>query len=132
MGLTGEVLNCFTTPNPFNAQYTSNFLIPQTPFAFGYNPKVIVNAVEFEPNKGSDSNQLYDFNGVGTMTKLGEILLRKQLISLSELEQALLLQNSCYQQLGEILLRQGLIQESDLTKALQEQYWRRNGYWIID
>ncbi|MEB3282387.1 MAG: hypothetical protein VKK42_26065 [Lyngbya sp.] len=66
------------------------------------------------------------------MMKLGEILMRKQLISLSELEQALTLQSSCSQKLGEILVGQGLIQKGDLELALKEQYWRENGFWVID
>ncbi len=58
------------------------------------------------------------------MTKLNEILIRKQLISLSQLEHALLLQASCNQKLGEILVEGGLIQKSTLEQALKEQYWR--------
>ena len=66
------------------------------------------------------------------MVKLGEILVRNNLISLSELEQALKLQSFCSQKLGELLVQQGLIQVRDLEQALKEQYWRRNGYWVID
>lgn len=66
------------------------------------------------------------------MAKLGEILVRKQLISESQLQQALMLQASCSQQLGQILIKQGWISEHCLGQALREQYWRRNGYWVID
>ena len=34
--------------------------------------------------------------------------------------------------LGEILLERGLLAEAQLQKALQEQYWRQQGYWVID
>jgi hypothetical protein len=34
--------------------------------------------------------------------------------------------------LGELLKMEGLIAEDDLTRALQEQKWRRQGYWVID
>ena len=64
--------------------------------------------------------------------KIGEILLRKQLISQNQLDQAIDIQASCYQKLGELLMFQGWIQQNDLEAALREQHWRQNGYWIID
>ena len=66
------------------------------------------------------------------MVMLGKILIRKNLISCSQLEQAIALQYSSSQKLGELLMMQGLIQERELEEALKEQYWRRNGFWIID
>ncbi|MEL7038280.1 MAG: hypothetical protein AAFO04_22090 [Cyanobacteria bacterium J06592_8] len=66
------------------------------------------------------------------MAKLGEILVRKPLISESQLKQALMFQASYSQQLGRILVEQGLISEHCLEQALREQDWRRNGYWVID
>lgn len=33
--------------------------------------------------------------------------------------------------LGELLLSHALITEGQLKQALREQYWRRNGYWVI-
>ncbi|MEB3339474.1 hypothetical protein [Okeania sp.] len=66
------------------------------------------------------------------MMKIGEILIRRQLISQSQLDQAVNIQVSCRQKLGQLLMFQGLIQESDLEVALKEQYWRKNGYWVID
>ena len=64
--------------------------------------------------------------------KLGEILLYKKLISASQLEQALNLQCLFPQKLGELLVSKGWIQPEDLNLALKEQYWRQNGYWVID
>lgn len=66
------------------------------------------------------------------MMKIGEILIRRQLISQAQLDQAIDIQASCRQKLGELLLFQGWIQQDDLEVALREQYWRQNGYWIID
>jgi hypothetical protein len=64
--------------------------------------------------------------------KLGQILVRKQLISLSQLEQILTFQSSSPQKLGELLVTQRLIGEEDLRQAIKEQYWRDNGFWVID
>ncbi|NES73864.1 MAG: hypothetical protein F6K24_56130 [Okeania sp. SIO2D1] len=64
--------------------------------------------------------------------KIGEILIRRQLISQVQLNQAIDIQTSLYMKLGELLMFQGLIQPQNLEEALKEQYWRQNGYWIID
>ncbi len=64
--------------------------------------------------------------------KIGEILIRRQLISEDQLNQVIDIQSSCDQKIGELLLFQGWIREDDLESALREQYWRENGYWIID
>ena len=64
--------------------------------------------------------------------KIGEILIRRQLISQAQLDQAIEIQTSCRQKLGELLMFQGWIQKDDLEMALREQYWRQNGYWLID
>lgn len=66
------------------------------------------------------------------MAMLGQILMRKKLISLSQLEKAISLQSFTPKKLGELLIMQGLIQENELQQALKEQYWRRNGFWVID
>ncbi len=66
------------------------------------------------------------------MTMLGQILMQKKLISSSQLEAAIALQASSSKKLGELLIMQGLLQENQLQQALKEQYWRRNGFWIID
>ncbi|NEP89154.1 MAG: hypothetical protein F6K18_21275 [Okeania sp. SIO2C2] len=64
--------------------------------------------------------------------KIGEILIRRQLISQVQLNQAIDIQTSLHMKLGELLMFQGLIQPQNLEEALNEQYWRENGYWIID
>ncbi len=66
------------------------------------------------------------------MMKLGEILLKKKLISLDQLEQALNLQCLYSKKLGELLINKGWLQPHDLYQALQEQHWRKQGFWIID
>ncbi|PSB10412.1 hypothetical protein C7B61_12035 [filamentous cyanobacterium CCP1] len=63
--------------------------------------------------------------------KLGELLVRKKLISQEQLNQALELQASMHCQLGELLVDRSLISAEHLTRALQEQYWRNNGFWVI-
>ncbi|MEB3282645.1 MAG: hypothetical protein VKK42_27375 [Lyngbya sp.] len=60
--------------------------------------------------------------------RLGQILVRKQLISFSQLEQILTLQSSYSQKLGELMVMQGLIEHKDLKLAIKEQYWRENGF----
>ncbi|MCG5059474.1 MAG: hypothetical protein WAN66_11365 [Limnoraphis robusta] len=67
-----------------------------------------------------------------TQVKLGQILVRKKLISLSQLEQILTFQSSSSKKLGELLVTQRLIEEEDLQQAIKEQYWRDNGFWVID
>lgn len=66
------------------------------------------------------------------MMKIGEILMRRQLISQFQLAVALKIRVSYRQKLGELLLFKGWIQQYDLEVALMEQYWRQNGYWLID
>ena len=38
---------------------------------------------------------------------------------------------AAHPKLGELLLSNALITEGQLKQALREQYWRRNGYWVI-
>ena len=64
--------------------------------------------------------------------QLGKILIRKRLISPSQLQTALDIQSLTGIKLGEILVTKGLIESQDLKQALLEQYWRRNGFWVID
>ena len=64
--------------------------------------------------------------------KLGEILLRRQLISKLQLETILFQQQSCSQKIGELLLEKGWVSEQDLTMALKEQQWRYQGFWVIN
>jgi hypothetical protein len=63
--------------------------------------------------------------------KLGQILVRKHIISSDTLEYVIATQPQRSQPLGEILLEQGEIDHEQLNRALQEQYWRRRGYWVI-
>ncbi|PSF38915.1 hypothetical protein C7H19_02345 [Aphanothece hegewaldii CCALA 016] len=63
---------------------------------------------------------------------LGQILLRKQWISPNQLERTVYQQQKSPRKLGEIMLQEGFIAEDQLEQALKEQYWRRNGYWVID
>lgn len=64
--------------------------------------------------------------------KIGEILIRRQLISPVQLKEVIEIQASSSPKLGEMLMFQGWIEQKDLEAALKEQYWRQNGYWIID
>lgn len=63
--------------------------------------------------------------------KLGWILIQKRWISAAQLQAALLHQTHCPQQLGELLIEQAILTDIQLKAALQEQYWRRHGYWVI-
>ncbi|MDJ0508718.1 MAG: hypothetical protein QNJ64_05640 [Crocosphaera sp.] len=64
--------------------------------------------------------------------QLGQILLQKKWISSEQLEEAIGLQTFQNNRLGELLLEKGLIVNSQLETALKEQYWRKNGFWVID
>ena len=63
--------------------------------------------------------------------KLGQILIKKQWVSPSELSQALTKQRLTNQRLGEVLVEESVISAKQLTIALKEQYWRKNGFWVI-
>ncbi|GFE68738.1 hypothetical protein [Chroococcus sp. FPU101] len=63
---------------------------------------------------------------------LGQILLKKRWVSLNQLETTVNQQKDSNHKLGELLLQQGFIAQEQLEQALKEQYWRRNGYWVID
>ncbi len=64
--------------------------------------------------------------------KLGEILVKNHHIAPMDLEQAIARQGKSHRLLGEFLMHQGLIDDVQLKTALQEQYWRRQGFWVID
>ncbi|MBL1174557.1 hypothetical protein [Pantanalinema sp. GBBB05] len=64
--------------------------------------------------------------------QLGQILLRKQLVSYQQLEHVLQEQATKQKRLGELLLEHSIISPEDLTLTLLEQQWRRQGYWVID
>lgn len=63
--------------------------------------------------------------------KLGWILVNKKTISPAQLESALTVHFYDEKKLGELLVEQHLISHNELEQALKEQYWRRNGYWVI-
>jgi aspartate ammonia-lyase len=63
---------------------------------------------------------------------LGQILLYKKWISSEQLEETISEAEKSDRPLGEVLLERGLLAQEQLQKALQEQYWRRQGYWVID
>ncbi len=63
--------------------------------------------------------------------KLGQILVNKNLISTDLLHQITKQQPSNLP-LGEFLVQKNLISSDVLALALKEQYWRNNGYWVID
>ncbi|NEP51083.1 MAG: hypothetical protein F6K65_20720 [Moorea sp. SIO3C2] len=64
--------------------------------------------------------------------QLGKILVHKRLISPIQLKTALEIQSLTGIKLGEILVTKELIESQDLEQALLEQYWRKNGFWVID
>ncbi|WP_254175310.1 hypothetical protein [Planktothrix pseudagardhii] len=64
--------------------------------------------------------------------KLGEILLKRKLISQHQLEVTLFQQRTDSKRIGELLLEKGCISEKDLTTALKEQQWRHQGFWVIN
>jgi hypothetical protein len=64
--------------------------------------------------------------------QLGQILLQKKWISSHQLDQTIDLQRNRREKLGKILVNQGYIANEQLNLALQEQYWRKNGFWVID
>lgn len=63
---------------------------------------------------------------------LGQILLQKHWISDRQLEEAIGQQAEHPKKLGELLLQKRAIDKEQLNKALKEQYWRNNGFWVID
>ncbi len=64
--------------------------------------------------------------------QLGQISIQKKLISSQQLEEIVQLQASQQNPIGELLLQKGLIFNTQLEAALKEQYWRKNGFWVID
>ena len=64
--------------------------------------------------------------------QLGQILIRKKWVSPPQLEEVIERQTQKRRKLGELMVDRGLIDEKQLEQALREQYWRRNGFWVID
>jgi hypothetical protein len=72
-----------------------------------------------------------------TQLPLGEILVRKGFLNPTQLTHILEVQqqdmvNCRTHRLGELLIEQGIISNRALESALQEQFWRQNGFWVID
>ncbi|MEO1131394.1 MAG: hypothetical protein AAFX40_01665 [Cyanobacteria bacterium J06639_1] len=63
--------------------------------------------------------------------QLGEILVRRHVLSRSQLDSMLSEQKQTGERLGAMLFRKGMISYQRLQDALKEQYWRKNGYWVI-
>ena len=66
------------------------------------------------------------------MMRLGDILIKRQLISKTQLEQFLNQYPYPPKRLGELLVEHHLISSQDQQDALREQYWRQKGHWVID
>jgi hypothetical protein len=66
--------------------------------------------------------------------QLGQILVKKRLVSSLQLEKMVELQNQNKrsQKLGELFMSQGLITRRQLNDSLLEQQWRSQGLWVID
>lgn len=63
--------------------------------------------------------------------KLGEILVRHNLIDQRTLRRALLTQRVTRMPLGQILINAAQISHLNLDRALLEQNWRSQGMWVI-
>ena len=70
-------------------------------------------------------------SSIAHSVKLGWILVNKKFISQTQLESVLTTQFRHDKKLGELLIERKLISPQQLQQALKEQYWRRNGYWVI-
>lgn len=64
--------------------------------------------------------------------QLGQILLRKHLISPQQLAQTIDIQGQRKEKIGQLFLKKGILKPEQLERALNEQYWRNNGFWVID
>ena len=62
---------------------------------------------------------------------LGQMLIQSKIISQAELDQTLALQHSHNKKLGEILVEKNIISQKLLERALRKQYWQKNGFWVI-
>jgi hypothetical protein len=63
--------------------------------------------------------------------RIGEILVRKNLISKAEVEKVLVEQRASHFRLGELLLAKNLISPSHLEEALKEQSLRKRGFQLM-
>ena len=60
--------------------------------------------------------------GADTQVRLGDLLLREQLITREQLQQALQEQKSTGMRLGYTLVKLGFVQETEISKMLARQY----------
>ena len=64
--------------------------------------------------------------------KLGEILIRRNVINPDQINQAIQIQQTVHQKLGKILIDCYYLDSDVLERSLQEQYWRSKNKWIIN
>ncbi|MEM9219627.1 MAG: hypothetical protein AAGD25_35515 [Cyanobacteria bacterium P01_F01_bin.150] len=64
--------------------------------------------------------------------KLGEILIRRNIVNRDQLNQAIQIQQATHQKIGKILLDYCCLDSDILERSLQEQYWRSQHKWVID
>ena len=62
--------------------------------------------------------------------KLGEILVEQKVITLSKINAIIRYQKSKNQKIGEILIELNIVSKKQIKRALMEQYWRRKGLWL--
>jgi UDP-glucose 4-epimerase len=62
---------------------------------------------------------------------IGELLVRKRVITRSQLRECLAIQRQTKQKLGQIILEKRLLSPKELSLFLKEQHWRNFGYWVI-
>jgi hypothetical protein len=62
---------------------------------------------------------------------LGELLVKKKVLTRSQLRECLAMQRQTQQKLGEIILQKRLLSPRQLNVMLKEQHWRNFGYWVI-
>ena len=64
--------------------------------------------------------------------KLGKVLINRKILTREQIQIVLSEQIYSGKKLGELLIEKNWIRLDELKWALQEQYWRNNGYWVID
>jgi hypothetical protein len=65
-------------------------------------------------------------------SRLGDLLLHRRLISAQQLEQAIAHQHKYQKPLGQILVDLNYISAEQIDRVLNEQNFRRSGFWVID
>lgn len=62
--------------------------------------------------------------------KLGEILVGQKVISFAKVNEIIRLQKYTKKRVGELLIELNIVSEKHIQIALMEQYWRRKGLWL--